>query len=92
VPELELADDPYEAATDTSCVVVCTAWEELRELDLTKLGQLMVSRNVVDARNLLDGAAAVAAGFTYQGMGRSAGPPGERADGGISGSVRPGRS
>lgn len=70
VPELELAADPYEAAEGASCVVVCTAWEELLELDLDELGKRMTAKNLVDGRNLLDGPAAVAAGFTYRAMGR----------------------
>jgi UDPglucose 6-dehydrogenase len=70
VPELELAADPYEAATDAHCVVVCTAWDELRELDLHELGEHMAAKNLVDGRNLLDGSAAAAAGFTYRAMGR----------------------
>jgi UDPglucose 6-dehydrogenase len=70
VPELVLAADPYEAAEGASCVVVCTAWEELGELDLDELGKRMTAKNLVDGRNLLDGPAAVAAGFTYRAMGR----------------------
>jgi UDPglucose 6-dehydrogenase len=70
VPELEVAVDPYAAAEGASCVVVCTAWDELRELDLNLLGERMTHRNLVDGRNLLDGEAAVAAGFTYRAMGR----------------------
>ena len=70
VPESELAADPYEAAEGASCVVVCTAWDELRELDLDELGKRMAARNLVDGRNLLDGPAAAEAGFTYRAMGR----------------------
>jgi len=70
IPELDVAADPYEAAEGASCVVVCTAWDELRELDLDQLGTRMAARNLVDGRNLLDGTAAIAAGFTYRAMGR----------------------
>jgi UDPglucose 6-dehydrogenase len=70
VPELEVAEDPYGAATDAACVVICTAWPEFRELDLDRLAQVVASRNLVDGRNLLDGAAAAAAGFSYRAMGR----------------------
>ena len=70
VPELEVANDPYEAATDASCLVICTAWPEFRELDLGRLGELMAFRNLVDGRNLLDAAAVTRAGFTYRAMGR----------------------
>ena len=76
VRELELAADPYEAAADAHCVVVCTAWDELRELDLDKLGNRMAAKNLVDGRNLLDGPAAAAAGFTYRAMGRPESPIG----------------
>lgn len=70
VPELELAADPYEAATGAHCVVVCTAWDELRELDLRRLGSVMAAKNLVDGRNLLDAAAVIEAGFAYRAMGR----------------------
>lgn len=70
VPELELAADPYEAATDAHCIVVCTAWDELGQLDLQELGGRMAARNIVDGRNLLDASTANAAGFTYRAMGR----------------------
>lgn len=70
VPELELAADPYEAATDAHCIVVCTAWDELGQLDLQELGGRMAARNIVDGRNLLDAPTANAAGFTYRAMGR----------------------
>ena len=72
IPELEVANDLYEAASDAHCVVVCTAWDELREVDLHELGGRMAAKNLVDGRNLLDGSAAVAAGFTYRAMGRPA--------------------
>jgi UDPglucose 6-dehydrogenase len=70
VPGLDVADDPYGAATDAACVVICTAWPEFRELDLDRLAQVMAFRNLVDGRNLLDAAAAAAAGFSYRAMGR----------------------
>jgi UDPglucose 6-dehydrogenase len=75
VPEMELADSVYDAATGAHCVVVCTAWEEFRELDLEKLGEVVVFRLIVDGRNFLDPEAVVAAGFAYHPMGRpSVGP------------------
>ena len=70
VPELEIVDDPYEAARDAACVVICTAWPEFSELDLRKLGEVMAFRNLVDGRNLLDGSVLAEAGFAYRAMGR----------------------
>jgi UDPglucose 6-dehydrogenase len=70
VPELEVASDPYEAATGAACVVICTSWPEFRDVDLARLGDVMRFRNLVDGRNLLDRSAAAEAGFTYRAMGR----------------------
>jgi UDPglucose 6-dehydrogenase len=70
VPELDVADDPYVAATDAACVVIGTAWPEFRALDLHRLGDAMAFRNLVDGRNFLDGQAAAKAGFNYRAMGR----------------------
>ena len=68
--ELEVAADPYVAATGAECVVVCTEWEEFRELDLARLASLMHRPILVDGRNFLDPWRAVAAGLEYIPMGR----------------------
>jgi UDPglucose 6-dehydrogenase len=75
VPELELADGPYEAATGAACVIICTAWPEFMELDLARLGETMAFKNLVDGRNVLDPSLAVAAGFAYRAMGRPRSDP-----------------
>jgi UDPglucose 6-dehydrogenase len=70
IPELDVVDDPYDAATDAACVVIGTAWPEFRALDLARLGDLVAFRNLIDGRNFLDGEAAANAGFNYRAMGR----------------------
>jgi UDPglucose 6-dehydrogenase len=70
VPGLEIAEDPYKAAAGSHCVVVCTEWDEVTGLDLTKLAELVAYRIVVDGRNALDGDEVTKAGFTYHAMGR----------------------
>jgi UDPglucose 6-dehydrogenase len=70
LPELEIAEDPYAALEGSHCAVVCTDWDELRELDPTKMADLMATPAVVDARNLLEPNAMAAAGFTYLPTGR----------------------
>jgi UDPglucose 6-dehydrogenase len=79
VPELQVAGDPYEAATDAHCLVVATEWAEFQELDLTRLRDLMAYPVIVDGRNAFDPAAAAAAGFTYYAMGRPAVHPSREA-------------
>lgn len=70
VPELRIASDPYEAATDAHCLVIATEWPEFRALDLARLKDVMAYPVIVDGRNALEPAEAEAAGFTYYPMGR----------------------
>ncbi|HEU4527175.1 MAG TPA: UDP-glucose/GDP-mannose dehydrogenase family protein [Actinomycetota bacterium] len=70
LPQLQIASDLYEAATDAHCLVVATEWPEFGDLDLGRLRDLMAYPVIVDGRNALDADAAAAAGFTYYAMGR----------------------
>jgi UDPglucose 6-dehydrogenase len=72
VPELEIADDVYDAVTGAHCVVVCAEWGEYRDLDLDRLRSLVAYPIVVDGRNVLDPVRAEAAGLTYLPVGRPA--------------------
>jgi UDPglucose 6-dehydrogenase len=69
--DLELCDDPYTACEGSSVLVVLTEWPLFRELDFHKVAGLMARPLIVDTRNLLEPAAARAAGCEYQGRGRS---------------------
>jgi UDPglucose 6-dehydrogenase len=62
--------DPYEAARESDAVVLLTDWDEFRNLDLTRLRDLMRRPVLIDGRNILDPEAARALGFHYAGMGR----------------------
>jgi UDPglucose 6-dehydrogenase len=68
---LEVVDDPYAAVEGADVLVVLTEWDEFRWLDIDKVADLMASKKVVDARNLLDRAALTRRGFEYLGIGRS---------------------
>ena len=70
VAELEVAPDPYEAASGAHCLVVCTEWREFLEIDLTRLKTVMAYPFVVDGRNLFDPNTMRDAGFTYYPTGR----------------------
>ncbi len=72
VPDLELAPDPYTAATSAHCVILCTEWDEFRTIDLDRLRELMAYPLVVDGRNVFDPAEMRRAGFTYYPTGRPA--------------------
>jgi UDPglucose 6-dehydrogenase len=72
MPELEIASDPYEAASGAHCLVLATEWQEFRTLDLAALKEVMAYPVVVDGRNALDPVEVAAAGFAYHPMGRPA--------------------
>lgn len=80
LPELELAPDPYAVAAGAHCIVLCTEWDEFRELDLPNLAKTMTYPILVDARNLFAPEDARRAGFTYYPTGRPPVLAGEEAD------------
>lgn len=67
---VEIFDDPYEAVTGSHLVLMLNGCEEFRGLDLDRIRMLVAVPRIVDGVNVLDPAAARAAGFTYQGIGR----------------------
>jgi UDPglucose 6-dehydrogenase len=71
-PHFYLARDAEDAARGADAVVILTEWNEFRGIALDRLRAVMRGGWLVDARNVLDPAAAIAAGFSYQGIGRSA--------------------
>jgi nucleotide sugar dehydrogenase len=64
-----------EAVRDADCIVIGTAHEEFKNLDLKVIAE-MVSRPaaLVDSRNVVDPEAAADAGFSYRGVGRPSWP------------------
>jgi UDPglucose 6-dehydrogenase len=70
-PRIEYAEDPYGAATDAHVVVLCTEWDEFKDLDLDKLKSVMRYPVFVDGRNVFDPDDMTRRGFTYYSMGRS---------------------
>jgi UDPglucose 6-dehydrogenase len=82
LPSLIVARDPYTAAEGAHVLIVATAWEEFRALDLPRLRERMARPLIVDARNFLDPTEVAASGFEYHALGRpsvAAGRPRTRA-------------
>jgi UDPglucose 6-dehydrogenase len=66
-----IADSPLEALDGADAAVLVTEWPEFAELDWAgQVKRLMRVPLIVDGRNYLDREALVAAGFTYEGIGR----------------------
>jgi len=70
LPEVEVYDDVLEAVTGADAAVIVTEWPELTMLATAPVFEAMRTPLIVDGRNLLDPAAARAAGFAYEGIGR----------------------
>jgi UDPglucose 6-dehydrogenase len=68
--QIEVVDDPYAACDGADVLVVLTEWDQFRWLDLHEVRRRLARPEIVDTRNLLDRAAAIRAGFRYQGVGR----------------------
>ena len=70
MPDVQLAEDPYELAEGCDALVVCTPWNEFKQLDLLRLKGAMKQPVIVDGRNIYDAAALRQLGFKYLGVGR----------------------
>jgi len=70
LPHIKITGTALEAARDAKCVVVLTEWPEFADVDVDELAEIMASRCVVDARNLLDAGALAERSFSYVGVGR----------------------
>jgi UDPglucose 6-dehydrogenase len=77
MPDVEMADDPYAMAAGCDAVVVCTEWNEFKQLDLSRLRDAMRRPIIVDGRNIYDPAEMTRLGFRYRGMGRGYGADGK---------------
>jgi UDPglucose 6-dehydrogenase len=67
-------DSVADGLSGADAAVIVTEWPELRDLPWAELKITMQSPVVIDGRNHLDAAAMRAAGYVYEGMGRSASP------------------
>ena len=59
-----------DACTNADVVLITTEWAEFSKLDPGLIATVVASRQVVDARNILDANQWRRAGFEYQGVGR----------------------
>jgi UDPglucose 6-dehydrogenase len=71
MPGLDFADDALSAVSGADAAVLVTEWDEFKELDFGAVAQAMSGTLIIDGRNALDPDVVVAAGLTYEGIGRS---------------------
>lgn len=69
-PNLAYHLDPYEALEGSDAALVCTDWQQFRELDWERAGRLMARRLVIDGRNLYSPKKMRDLGFDYYSFGQ----------------------
>lgn len=67
---VEYCQNPYQVAESSDALVVITEWDEFKNLDLSKVKQLLKQPVIIDGRNIFDPAQMKKLGFIYQGVGR----------------------
>jgi UDPglucose 6-dehydrogenase len=70
--KLHLVEDPYELANGADALLVCTEWNEFKQLDLPRVKTLMKQPVVVDGRNIYEPRLMRDMGFHYRAVGRGA--------------------
>ncbi|MEV6229368.1 UDP-glucose/GDP-mannose dehydrogenase family protein [Saccharopolyspora shandongensis] len=70
-PEVNLVDDPYQAAKEAAALVLLTEWQEFRTLDWNRVAEVLRGPVVVDTRNHLDPDVLRRAGLSWRGVGRT---------------------
>ena len=70
MPSIMMAKNPYTLAEDCDALVVCTEWNEFKQLDLNRIRDAMRRPVMVDGRNIYDPIQMIGMGFKYRGVGR----------------------
>jgi UDPglucose 6-dehydrogenase len=70
IPKLGLAQNAYELVEGCDAVIVCTEWNEFKQLDLTRVKGMMKQPVIIDGRNIYEPEAVTELGFTYRAVGR----------------------
>jgi UDPglucose 6-dehydrogenase len=70
MPGVDLVGSALEAVDGADAAILVTEWPEFAELDWAVVKERMSGGLIVDGRNFADREAVVAAGFTYEGIGR----------------------
>jgi UDPglucose 6-dehydrogenase len=67
---IEYCDDPYEVADGSDALVIITEWNQFRNLDITKIKELLKEPVIIDLRNVYDPKKMKEIGIRYTGVGR----------------------
>ena len=67
---VKLCDNPYQVAEGADALILATEWNEFKQLDFSRIYQLMHNPVIMDGRNLWNAEKLRGLGFKYYGVGR----------------------
>ncbi|MFW9789247.1 MAG: nucleotide sugar dehydrogenase [Candidatus Thorarchaeota archaeon] len=67
----EIERDIYKAAKDSDCLALVTRHIDYKDIDFTKIGEVMRTRTLVDGRNLFEEGKVISHGFEYRAVGKA---------------------
>lgn len=70
LPDIEYAENEYDAIKDADALVIITEWNQFRALDMKKVKELLKSPKIADLRNIYEPKDMRELGFEYVGVGR----------------------
>ncbi len=70
LPDIEYAEDEYDAIRDADILVIITEWNQFRALDMEKVRSLLRAPKIADLRNIYEPVDMKEMGFEYVGVGR----------------------
>lgn len=70
---IDVVGDPYGACEGADVLAVLTEWEQFRSVDFARVADMMASRAVMDARDILDAVMLRRLGFVVDTLGRPGG-------------------
>lgn len=68
--KVKLCENPYQVAEGAEALILVTEWNEFKQIDFTRIKDLMKTPIIVDGRNLWDRDGLKKMGFEYFGVGR----------------------
>ena len=69
-PQISYAKSPYEAAEKADALLIITEWDEFRDLDLSRIKEVMANSIIIDGRNIFEPSKVRKLGFEYYSIGR----------------------
>ncbi len=68
--DIVYCDDEYGVAKEADLLMLVTEWNEFKEMNMTKVKDMMKTANLIDGRNIYDPVEMKKLGFNYLGVGR----------------------